>query len=564
MQDTICNFCLYIESIIIYKSKPVSFFKSLTSIGFTRTELANINEDDLIRLEKRLLAGHRLEGIVSKNDIDQILTVIRKYPDVLRILAGYECFYGILTGYETEQLDVVKKYHKETQARIQFVIAEYFQDEIFQYMHRAVTSNNWNDTRVLLHYRSFFNNTIVKIILGRFDAKLAAALGLLATKPDHKILNEQFAFLTDPDFYLTLDQADNRHFTGHINSLIEFVTTGGKYTYRKPFFKNVLTAMSYYDKGNYALNWRITKTFYEYGRNPNKRYAITAGIVFLLIFLLARACSGPNNYQARQNRWAPGTESVLGDQLYQTEQRHVDMKNFVEARMYPLNYPVNSWNTENLLYKYGNPFDLPLFSSDFKSIKHSDKKAINIFNNTLNGCIAILYFNNLYSGNSIRYHILDRDAPSGIHALYIPPHDSISVDFDMYLMRFYMGKRPAKFNAYRRFVYPDSVDTKFSKFTPTDSLLFSKGIVFNRDDAYKEPSQNLIISQPNATTYKLSWTGKFPFFLSQNWTDEINNRRVPDSTSAAKALILDLKRYKAGYDQSTDVDSQIQTFLPGD
>lgn len=534
------------------------FFKSLASVGVTRTELQNINEENLIRIEKRLLAEHRLNDTVTKNDIDQILTVVRKFPDVIRIIAGYDCFYGIFAGYDAERLDMIERYDKETMERIRFVIAEHLQDEIYQYINRAVNANNWNDARVLLHYRTFFTPVVFNIILSRFDSKMATALALMNTKPEHRVLEERVPFLLDNDFFLTLTEVDKRHFIDTVNAIIEFVTKNGAYTYRKPFFRKLLIAMSNYDPGNYALNRRIRQTFFEYGRNPNKRYGITAGIVLLLLFLLIRACSGPTNYQPRQNRWKPESESSLGDKPYQSEQMHIDMQNFVEARMYPLNYPVNSWNSETLLYKYRNPFDLPVFSGDFQSIKHSDKKAVNIFNNTLNGCIALLYFNRYYG----RYAAFEQDNPTQIHALYIPPHDSIRVDFDMYLMRFYMGKRPAKFNAYRHYVYPDSTDTKFSKFTSADSLLFSKGIVFNRNDAYKEPSQNLIISQPNATTYKISWTGKFPFFLSRNWTEDKD--READTSSSKKALILDLKWYRANYDQSAYGDKQIRTFLSED
>ena len=537
------------------------FFKSLASVGVTRTELQNINEENLIRIEKRLLAEHRLNDIVTKNDIDQILTVVRKFPDVIRIIAGYDCFYGILAGYDAERLDRIERYDKETMERIRFVIAEHLQDEIYQYINRAVNTNNWNDARVLLHYRTFFTPAIFNIILARFDSKIAGAMGLMNTKPEHLVLEGRVSFLLDIDFFLTLTEVDNRHFIDAVNAIIEFVTTNGAYTYRKPFFRKLLIAMSNYDPGNYILNRRIRQTFFEYGRNPNKRYGIVAGIVLLLLFLLIRACSGPTAYQSRQNRWKPESESSLGDRPYQSEQMHIDMQNFVEARLYPLNYPVNSWNKETLLYKYRNPFDADIFSGDFQSIKNSDQKQIHIFNNTLSGCVAILYFDK-YNGYNNRYASIDRDNPTTIHALYIPPHDSISVDFNMYLMRFYMGKRPARFNAYRHYVYPDSVDTKFSKFTSVDSLLFSRAIVFSKRDDNKEPSQNLVIAQPNATTYKLSWTGKFPFFLSRNWTEEID-RRMPDSSTNNKSLILDLKQYNNNVDLSADGDRQIRTFLPG-
>ncbi|AYL97948.1 hypothetical protein [Mucilaginibacter celer] len=538
------------------------FFKSLVSIGVTRTELKNINEQSLIRIEKRLLAEQRLGGTVSKNDIDQVFNAIRKYPDVFRIFAGYDCFYGILTGYDAERLDRIERFDNETMERIRFVIAEYLQDEIYQYINQALNNNNWNDVRVLLHYRTFFTPAVFNIILSRFNSKIAGALALMKTKPKHQDLEARLAFLTDADFYLTLNEADSRYFTENINTIIDFITTNRPYTHRRAFFRKLLKAMLHFDNINYALTRRINQTYFDYGRTHNIGYGLLIGGILLFIFFLIRISSGPTTYQPRQNRWASESESVLGERPYQAEQMHIDMQNFVEARLYPLNYPVNSWNNETLLYKYRNPFDLPLFSGDFQSIKHSDKKSISIFNNTLNDCIAILYFDQHYNRYTNKYNLLDRDNPVHIHALYIPPHDSIKVDFSMYLIRFYMGKRPARFNAYRHYVYPDSADTKFSKFTSVDSLLFSRGIVFSRRDDNKEPNQDLIITQPNSTAYKLSWTGMFPFYLSRNWTEEID-RRMPDSSTVNKALILDLKRYNNNVDLSADGDRQIRTFLPG-
>ena len=110
------------------------------------------------------------------------MRVIKDYPDVLGIIGQYDCFYGILSGYEAEHLDILKKHSGEETERIQFVVANYLHSEILHYINLNLGSNNWNNLRVLLHYKIFLAPEIIKVLIDRLDGKLTYTINVIREK----------------------------------------------------------------------------------------------------------------------------------------------------------------------------------------------------------------------------------------------------------------------------------------------------------------------------------------------------------------------------------------------
>jgi len=524
----------------------VPFFKPLLSIGITIADLSEITEEQRIRVEKKLIAEQRLNQTFSKNDIEQILKVLKEFPDVLKEVARYDCLYGILTGYDAEFIDTLKRYSTVENARMQYVISNYFRDELISYINNNVAANNWNNVRVLLHYKQFLTPEVIKILCVRLEQKIDYALGLIARQPKHSILKKEVGYINSEDFYNTLGVTSNRYFVQPILRILDTITRYKDYTARTVFFKKLLLSLYNYDFYNKALRQAIHSAYLKYGQSNRAAY-ITWGIIILIVVLffglIIRAASRDSD--KRVNRWAwasnnPGFGNIGGFYNIDSmrEDQKIKMEDFIEARLYSLDYPFTSWKSGRILtYKYMQPFALDIFNNGYEAIRNKTDSIV-IRNNTDNECVAIAYFKSTYDSDAKVYKRTDNDMFI-LYALYIPPGDSINMDFRMELLRFYMGRHLASFNTYKGYIYPDSADLKFAKFTPADSLLLSRGFVFYSPDTPQIKRTVLTISQPNDHSYQISWTGRKALNQYVGFVGAVTNEYL-DSATMTKPLLLDV------------------------
>lgn len=558
------------------------FFKALATVGVTKNELAVLDNQQIIRLEKKLLAEQRLNNSISKNEVEKIVTVIRQYPDVIQMLCRYDCLYGILAGYETENIDLIEQADVTNGERIRHVISNYFKDELNDYINVNISSNNWNNIRVLLHYEYFLSKEIFRLIYRRLESKFDQALGIMSRHPWHYKLKKQLNYLRTDEFYYLLAQVDQRKFSTHIARLLKFIAANESYAARTIFFDNVLTALLSYNPYDRMLDATIRQSQRKYGGQKWITHAFLSGIAFIIILFIIFLVTRPTVYSHRTNSYANKSaeparnndyEQLLDTVPYQftktrgtaydndsvKEDQKIKLEDFIEARLYPLSYPLNSWKAKRMIpAKYDNPFSLDIFSRYYPTFK-STSKPVNIFNKTDKECIVIAYCYYNYDFYEKKYSPIAEGEPLYMYAIYIPPRDSITIDREVQLFRFYMGKWLAGFNAYRKYIYPDYNDLKFSKFTQSDSLLFSKGFFVQNwpDDA--KYSINLSILQPNPNTYQISWNGPQPLQQRYDWMEK-QDLGASDTISAMPGhpILMDLRKRKIPV---FDYNGGINTFL---
>ena len=69
----------------------MSLLTSLASAGLSRTEILHFNSENIIRIEKQLIAESRLNQTLSKDDVSRIIRLLQSYPAEIKLVAGYEC-----------------------------------------------------------------------------------------------------------------------------------------------------------------------------------------------------------------------------------------------------------------------------------------------------------------------------------------------------------------------------------------------------------------------------------------------------------------------------------------
>lgn len=550
----------------------MAFFKALAAIGIGRTELADVSGESLIRIEKKLIAEQKLNNSISKNDVETVLRVFKDYTDVLKEISRYDCFYGILTGYDAEYIDTLARYPPEQASRIKLVVSTYFADELTDYININLSKNNLNNIRVLLHYRIFFSADILKTLTTRLEAKVEFAIASIEPDRPTAELLKKLDYLRDNDFYFTLGEVDKRYFLRVLVKLIDLIKQKQGYAPQTRFFREAKQAIRWYDRSNAALAGKLGIQIRQQTTAPTYRKSVSPArtiyfviIIVVMLYNFSHSCNNSSAsapYITARNPWSGDQNALPPGNLDSTRQLQRDkMARFVEARINPVNYPVKGWEPDtSKTKKYADPFDLDIFSGSYHYVQNNVTR-IAIANNTDKECVAIAYFRQRYDTQLKAYTGNDNVNSIDIYAFYIPPHDSINVDMKMELLRFYMGKNLAVFNSYRGHNYPDSLDNKFSIVTRADSMLFSKAFIVSRKDSKvnkangrKRPSL-LTINQPTPESYRLTWTGETPLYQFTNWITDVTDKH-PDSLSRQKPLLLDLKNQPRA-----NVDGQINTFI---
>jgi len=547
----------------------VSFLTSLASAGLNRNELQHFDPEHVIRIEKKLIAESRLNNTLSKNDVSQIIIWLQTYPTEIKIAAGYECLWGILSGIEAERLDAIPHHTPLELEGVKEMIADFFAEELERYVKLNAGTANWNNLRVLWYYRRFLPNTILSKVADQTAQKLGQALLWLNQKPPAHDLLQEVGYLTDANLYLLLNEFHDTTFNPYINQLITFFDNNPDHVKASDFYAKFCSVVTTFNTTDARLNLRFFHITHPRDKWATEKFCLYAFIVLVIAILpFYLLFTGGNKISAAERRdlrrgdivqlYYPDVDQPAdryhtkrSREYYWEHDPEVQMHVFVEARTFPLNDPPNSLTAPELKTgKYINPFANPVFNHPDNDVKHGGP-SLSVFNQTDNECVVIAYYDLIYYRREKKYVDpsmflwISEDKLTHPYALYLPPHDSLKIDLRMSRLRFYMGKRLASFNTLRRNKYADSLDAKFSQFTRTDSLLFSKSFNLTEDVLHQPKSARLTLTQPNPHSYQISYTGKpiklFPY-LVQGITGE-----KPDILSAGNKFRLDLETSRYDY-----------------
>lgn len=528
-------------------------FRSLNDIGITRTHLSGNITVDIVRIEKQLLAQNRLNNTPSKNDIDLIIKVLKDYPDEIREICNYECLYGILADVDARYLDRLHSHTPEQAARIRFVISNYFNDEITAFINDSIRTEDWNKLSVLLTYKIFLSTELLESISQKLTGKFEYALLIIVRYYNIAEAQSKAAFLTQPTFFMLLGELDARYFRPYLMQLLVFMSKNHSTAKSSSYLNLVVRAMCSFKPTDSqlaaSLSGALILTAPVRQKEDSKAgvlFICAISFVFILIFMVAKCGSNTpvqriNPYENQKLEYG-----TIENANYWKEDQKIKMEDFVEARQLPILYPANSKKVvNNFVYKYQNPFTSEVFTGRYFEIKHSNQPHINIINRTLKQCVVIAYFDEVYNEDRTAYVMKNEDSRHQVYALYIPPNDSIQIDYKMYLLRFYMGHDLRNFNTYKGYVYPDSTDAKFARYTSADSMMFSHAFGLSPESGSKK-EQDFIITQPTETSYYLSWTGIGPINLRQYWAQEVYKKNSDEKTPVdANFLLLDLKKSRS-------------------
>lgn len=476
----------------------MAFFSILKLIGIGREELKHSDELDIIRIEKLLVAESKINTDLLNNDIQNTLDILSEYREQISLIALDEGLYNILSGssynYHYPTGMVFREGHRK---KIALLTSRYFENEINLYIQTNVENDQWQGILALLDYKSFIPLSYFEIIRKKITSKIDYSLSFMESKPSHKELNKKVAFLKNQDFYDCMGRTYPDNGSLYIKKLLKFIEFNTGYTSGTKFFDLTLTAMRTYSRFDPALTQKLWGVYMSHGgRKSNVLifWGILIGFIIALCMIVSYSLPERSEYPPRTNFWKGYQDSdILSKINYEREEKNIGWLNFIEARENPVTEN-NRLKTLKVTkpQKYDNPFIATFLSSYNTVLKPKERDSIlYIFNNTEKECIALCY----------RYGKVP-----DVYALYVPPKDSISVTYSHYKIKFYAGNRLRAFNNYKKYVYSDSLDLKFTNFTRNDSILFKMDFEI-RDTLQAKASRSIWLHQIR-DIYQVKWNGQ--------------------------------------------------------
>lgn len=542
-----------------HKRNRLSFFKSLESIGIKRKDLQQISGQNLIRIEKKLISERKLNNTVSKNETEQILLILKDYQTEIRAISYYECLYSILTNRTPAYMDSLRFHTNDEVLRIRALLSGHFKEDLLIYIATNFKENKWNNLRILLQFRIFLSEEIIQQLIIRMQSKLDESLAVLNQMPAHKVLRQNVGYLRKKEIYLLMNEIHLTHFTPYIKLFLDFFLYHKKYTAGTPFFDYFLSSMLTYNIADQRMQQRIVGAMLKQGGQVRFVYFAYGLIAVVLICFYLAIPKRTNYFKQRTNFWADkdsnGRDQYANSVHYLSAQQDLEMLNFVEARLNPVQHTSSQSIPQVFIEKYGNPFRIALFGYP-SEIKNPVKQLV-IKNLTENECVVLAYYHRFYNRQKKIYEPKNPNKLAKIYALYIPKNDSIQIDLEVAVLRFYMGKKLWGFNNYREFVYSDSLDRKFSVFNPVDSVLFRYGFAFDAENEIRSNQQTLAISQPDRSHYHLTWSGNSPLY---RFTDYPQMYGKADKLIKGDTLVLPEKRKATGQNPGVK-EEHIHSFL---
>jgi len=518
------------------------FFRQLEQIGIDRDNLKNISEEDIIKIEKKLIAESRLNASLTKNDIDLILKILKTHLyEIEKIVLMYPVLYGILSGNQPEYIDKTKFHSKEQEIKIRQLLSDYFQESIFNYIFSNIQNNKWDNLLNLLYYREFLSLEIIQYLVQLLQSKIDSIFAILTNLPSHYVLHSKLKYLKRKQFYELLGQADADYFKPFAYAILKFIPANNGYTDGTRFFDNVLLNLRYIDSFDGTLERSIHKVYMTYGGQKAFVY-YGVGVIILIVISFFLFLKGrlpdPNLPKPRTNHWADYRDSALGNRAYLKEEQQIQLLNFEEAREHPINNPSVSRSKDTChVTKYEHPFEIGIFEKHYRDIKKA-KKNLNIFNDTNKDCFVLAFYRRAFD-SSTREYINSRD-PNLIYALYIPRRDSIKIDFEMFKIQFYLGNKLRKFNSYRAYVYPDSNDFKFSITSSLDSVLLKTSFLIDDTSNLKRKNQTLRLIQ-SANEYNIAWNGNTTIYTREKSDLDSGNSKMDSIKNTFPIIVRSIK-----------------------
>lgn len=212
--------------------------------------LENITNEDIIRIEKKLILASKINTDINRNDIDNFLSILKEYPNELNYLINETNLVGFLNKQKfiSKKINTIKE-EDDIRKFIKFsnlYLSEIFKESINFYF----KEKRYSELQVLSSYNIILSTELLELIHLKLLEKLAVAQNLFSTKIESNNLIEKLSFLQSKTFYLLLSTYSSYQIDDVINNLITISAeqiNSGKFKKRDNFYLKFYKALHNYN-----------------------------------------------------------------------------------------------------------------------------------------------------------------------------------------------------------------------------------------------------------------------------------------------------------------------------
>lgn len=192
----------------------MSLFTQLRKLGIDIDQIANLTDESLIRVEKKLKAEARMGGDIDINEIESILDVLKNHKRELAILHRED--FNILRTILENPSRFFVLYNKvelpdndEIEALRDF-LRSYFQNELTEYIRNCISKGYYNALYSLLIYNFALPSSLLDDAQTKLRSKLDYAIECISISSSN--LSDKVNHCTNPFFFRSISQIGSNYF----------------------------------------------------------------------------------------------------------------------------------------------------------------------------------------------------------------------------------------------------------------------------------------------------------------------------------------------------------------
>jgi hypothetical protein len=245
----------------------VAFFEYIENLGIPIQELSNLSEEEIIRIEKRLIAQSRMDDNLDRNDVVQIIDVLRKDKANIALLfqPEFKALVAILRS-DVGFIMLNKTITKSVTTNDDFVrfLSDNFEVRFKAYIEKCLRKDHY----YALHSLLCFSPVLSTGILGMIGQRLTQKLDFMieSIRLGSELIEAKVVPAANPFYFRCLNKIGAIQFEEEVGNLLNATT---RHLTNKNLKLRIVFSIGILEATNAATQEVFAK---------NKRIAIKAGV----------------------------------------------------------------------------------------------------------------------------------------------------------------------------------------------------------------------------------------------------------------------------------------------
>lgn len=244
------------------------------------------SDEEFIRVEKKLMLQTKLDASISKNDIEEIVGMLKNYSEELNYLRNEKNLVNFLNQKTFEKNEITNLFEGEETDKINRFIELNFEHAFKDSISFYFKKNQFKEPLILSNYNGLFSLDFQNYIDELIFEKLEFGIEMLQTDLDEQIIEKRLSYLNSTDFFKLLDEYPSHNLEEYLAVLTNLAVNQlnqNDFIHRKSFYYNFLIELNQYEAMSEDLN-KIIKQNHKFA-NENKSFSFSKWFKYIFYAL---------------------------------------------------------------------------------------------------------------------------------------------------------------------------------------------------------------------------------------------------------------------------------------